>query len=48
MDTNKLSELLIQSKDLQDIPVIYVLRVAISVIEIINSGACFKETESCL
>lgn len=48
MDMKKFSKLLIQCEDLKDIPAIVVFRVAISVLEIINSGQCFKETESCI
>ncbi len=48
MDMKKFSELLIQCEDLKDIPAIVVFRVAISVIEIINSGECMKELDSCM
>lgn len=48
MDMQKFSKLLLNCEDLKDIPAIYVLRVAISVLEIINKGECFKETNSCI
>jgi hypothetical protein len=48
MDTRKLSELLLKSDDLKDIPAIYILRVAVSIIEFINSGECMKELDSCM
>ena len=55
MDTRKLSELLLKSDDLKDIPAIYILRVAVSIIEFINSGIefinsgeCMKELDSCM
>lgn len=48
MDVEKLSEILISDKDLEDIPAIYVLRVAISVIEHINNGDCMRELETCM
>ena len=48
MDMQKFSELLLKCDDLKDIPAIYVLRVAISVLEIINKGDCFKENGSCM
>lgn len=48
MDMKKFSELLIQCEDLKDIPAIVVFRVAISVIELINSGECMKELDSCM
>lgn len=48
MDTKKLSELILKCDDIKDIPAIYIIRVAISVIEIINSGECMKEIDSCI
>ena len=48
MDMNKLYKKLIDDHSLKDIPAIYILRVAIALFEIINSGECFKETESCI
>ncbi len=45
MDMNKFCEKLIQDKDLGDIPMIYVFRVAIAVMEIINNGECFYDSE---
>lgn len=48
MDTNKLSKLLIKCEDLKDIPAIVILRVAVSLLELINSGECMKELDSCM
>ena len=48
MDIKKLSDLIVNREELKDIPATVILRVAVSVIEIINSGECFKETESCI
>lgn len=48
MDTNKLSKLIVQREELKDIPAIVILRVAISLIELINSGECLKELDSCM
>ena len=44
MDTKKLCELLTQDEDIKDIPITYILRVAYSVLAIINEGECFYET----
>lgn len=48
MDTEKLSELIVNREELKDIPSDVILRVAISVIELINSGECMKELDSCM
>ena len=45
MDMNKFYKLITSDEDLQDIPLIYIMRVAIAVFEIINSGECFYELE---
>lgn len=45
MDTNKLYKLLTSNADLQDIPLIYIMRITIAVFEIINSGECFYKIE---
>lgn len=50
MDTRKLCDLLLQEKTLDDIPVIYILRVACAVLELISRGECFydrEEVDSC-
>lgn len=41
MDMEKLFDKITENKDIKDIPIDYVLRVAIAVFEIINSGDCF-------
>ena len=48
MDVNKLAEILMTDADLADIPMIYVLRVAVSILEHINKGDCMREQESCI
>ena len=48
MDTDKLSELIVNREELKDIPATVILRVAVSVIELINSGECMKELDSCM
>lgn len=45
MNTKKLCEKLSEREDLKDIPAIMVLKVAIAVIEIINSGECLFDNE---
>lgn len=45
MDTDKLYKELVNKEDIQDIPIETICRVAICVIEIINSGECFKENQ---
>jgi len=41
MDMEKLFDKITENKDIEDIPIDYVLRVTIAVFEIINSGECF-------
>ncbi len=48
MDTDKLSELIVNREELKDIPATVILRVAVSLVEIINSGECMKELDSCM
>ena len=43
MNMNLMCEKLISHPDLKDIPLIFILRVAIAVFEIINTGECFYE-----
>ena len=45
MDTDKFYKLITSDTELQDIPLIYIMRVAIAVFEIINSGECFYNLE---
>ena len=45
MDNEKLADLLIKNESIKDIPAIYVLRVAIAVLEIIASGECLFKLE---
>ena len=45
MDMDKFYKLITSDEDLKDIPLIYIMRVAIAVFEIINSGECFYELE---
>ena len=45
MDIMKLCEKVLESADVQGIPVIYIYLVMNSVIEAINSGECFYPTE---
>lgn len=48
MDTDKLSKLIVNREELKDIPAAVILRVAVSLIELINSGECMKELDSCM
>ena len=48
MDMHKLSKLIIQCDELKDIPAIIILRVAVSVVNLINSGEILKELDSCM
>lgn len=41
MDMKKLYTKLKEDPSIKDIPAIYVLRVAVAIIQIINSGECF-------
>ena len=45
MDILKLLKTVLENKDIQEIPTIYVIMVVNSVIEAINSGECFYDTE---
>lgn len=45
MDTKKLCELLMNDDSIKDIPAIHILKVAIAVLEIIDSGECFFDAE---
>ena len=45
MDNRVLVKELSEREDLKDIPAIMVLRVAIAVLEIIDSGECFFDRE---
>ncbi len=45
MNTKLLCEKLIENEDLKDIPTMHVLRVAIAVLEVIDSGECFFDAE---
>ena len=44
MDMDKFIEKLFGRKDLKDIPIEYLCRVAISVLEIINEGECYYDS----
>ena len=45
MDMEKLCDELIKDETLNDIPLLYVLRVALSVLSLINSGKCFYKED---
>ena len=45
MDVNKLFHKVIEDEEIKDIPLLYVFAVINSVIEAINSGECFYQTE---
>lgn len=45
MDNNLLCKKLLEREDIKDIPAIHVLKVAIAVLEIIDSGECFFDAE---
>lgn len=45
MDMEKFYELITTDETLQDVPLIYVMKVAIAVFDIINSGECNYELE---
>lgn len=45
MDVNKLFHKVIEDEDVKDIPLVFVLAIVNSVIEAINSGECFYQTE---
>lgn len=40
LDTEKLYKILMDDENLQDIPVFYIMQVAVSVVKAINSGQC--------
>lgn len=48
MDMKKLYKKLIENENLKDIPAIYVLRVAVALLELVFSGECMKELDSCM
>ena len=45
MDMDKLYDILVNNEFINDIPLSYIVRVAVTVFEIINSGDCFYEIE---
>ena len=45
MDNKLLCEKLMEREDLKDIPAIMVLKVAVAILEIIDSGECFFDAE---
>ena len=45
MDMKKLCDMLTKRKDLWDIPITYIFRVAYAVFELINDGNCFYDSE---
>lgn len=45
MDILKLCKMVLESKETKDIPVVYVYLIVNCVIEAINSGECFYNTE---
>ena len=45
MDVVKLCDILLEEDELKDIPLTYILRVAIEVICVISSGECFYKNE---
>lgn len=45
MDMNEFYDKLIHEDKIKDIPLTYVLRIAIVILEIINSGECMHELE---
>ena len=45
MNMDELFELLTSDVELQDIPLLYIMRVTIAVFEILNSGKCFYKLE---
>lgn len=45
MDMNKFYEAIMNEQSIRDIPILYVLRVALVVFEIINSGECMYKNE---
>ena len=45
MDMDKFFELLANDESIKDVPLIYVMQVALAVFEIINSGECAYKLE---
>jgi hypothetical protein len=45
MDMNKFYKAIMNEPSIRDIPILYVLRVAVVVFEIINSGECMYKNE---
>ena len=45
MDMDKFYKLITSDSELQDIPLTYIMRVAVAVFEIINSGECLYHLE---
>ena len=45
MDMDKFFKIITNNEDISDIPILYILRVATVVFEIINSGECKYELE---
>lgn len=45
LDNKRLVQELAKREDIKDIPAIYALRVAIAVLEIVDSGECFFDAE---
>lgn len=45
MDMTKFYECLVKDESIKDIPIIYVLRIAAAILEIIDSGECMYEIE---
>lgn len=46
MDMRKLLDMVMEEEAIQDIPVIYVMRVIYTIFAIINSGECFYDNEA--
>lgn len=45
MDMNKFYRMLIDDERIKDIPMVFVLRMAIIILDIINSGECMTEID---
>lgn len=45
MDMDKFFELLMNDESINDVPLIYIMQVALAVFEIINSGECAYKLE---
>ena len=48
MDMDKLCKMLTNDVDIQDIPILYIFRVAVAVFKIINSGECMYKIDDTL